>query len=128
MAPSLDAPSRSAISEDEPWTGPESIAFRFFFTYFSLYILVTQMLGALVPGPIPAFRSLESLPPILPLLRWSASRVFHIAVVPVVFSGSGDKYLDWILVFWILVISFISYAVFCLKKKNRKHDATLAVW
>src|SRR5262245_21787988 len=80
------------------WRPLTRIAFRFAVVYFSLYVVTTQMLQAMIPRPVPGFPLLERLPPLLPLLMWTATHVFGIAGTPVVLSGSGDKYLNWIAV------------------------------
>jgi hypothetical protein len=107
------------------WGLPTRVAFRFCFSYFSLYVLTTQMLGAMLPL---RFRPIEQTGAMLKLLQWSAVRIFHIKATPVVLSGSGDKYLNWIAAAWLLAISFLATAVWSALDRRRAHYDAMSKW
>jgi len=110
------------------WPLPTRLLFRFCFVYFGLYVLTTQMLNGLLPSPIPGFRPLEQLPPLLPVFTWTATHVLHLASPPVVLSGSGDKYLNWIAAGWLLAFSTAATLVWSVVDRRRTDDATLHKW
>jgi hypothetical protein len=93
------------IPEPRRWSAATRIAFRFSFLYFGLYVLTTQMFNGMIVVPNWGFQPLEQLPPIKNLLQWTATHVFHVTQPLVIFSGSGDKTIDWIAAFCLLVIS-----------------------
>ena len=85
-----------------PWRLVTRVAFRFFAVYFGLYVVTTQMLGALINLPIGSAPRVGSL--MHPLVAWAGDRVFHVSARPVI-SGSGDKLYDWVQAFCLLVIA-----------------------
>src|SRR3954468_23196145 len=66
LSPPL-SPSATAApfqpTETEPWSLATRIAFRFCVVYFAIYILMTQMLGGLLPIPGFGVPDLSSLQP-----------------------------------------------------------------
>jgi hypothetical protein len=119
--PLLEAPSTPGLRL--PWRLQTRIAFRFCFVYFGLYVATTQMLSAMLPLLPP----LAALPPIRPLVQWTARHVFHIAAL-VIFSGSGDKYFDWVQVFCLLCVSVIAVAGWCVAARRRAEHESLLQW
>ena len=85
-----------------PWRPATRVAFRFFTIYFVLYVVTTQMLGALVNLPIGSPPRVGAL--MHPLVAWTGDHVFHVSARPVI-SGSGDKLYDWVQAFCLLVIA-----------------------
>jgi hypothetical protein len=110
------------------WRPLTRLAFRFCVAYFGLYVVTTQMLGAMIPTPLPRFPSLETLPPFLPLLKWTATGMVHVAEAPVVFSGSGDKILDWIAAGWLLAISGVVALAWTAVDRKGRSDARWYAW
>ena len=117
VAPGIDVAVAEPVRVE--WRFGTRLAFRFLVVYFGLYVLTTQMLHAMIPSPVPGFPSFERLPPLLPLFMWTAKRVFGIGQTPVVVSGSGDKYLDWIAVAWILTIATVTTAAWSFVDRRR---------
>jgi hypothetical protein len=110
------------------WSLSARLAFRLCFVYFSLYVLTTQMLGAMIPPGLPHFRPIEQGGPMLALLQWSAARIFHITATPVVLSGSGDKYLNWIAAAWLLAFSLLAAALWSILGRKRGQHTGLLKW
>src|SRR5262245_9535547 len=115
-----EANASVAASLPAAWRPLTRIAFRFVVVYFSLYVVTTQMLQAMIPRPVPGFPPLERLPPVQPLLMWTAKQVFAIAETPVVLSGSGDKYLNWIAVAWLLTAAAIATVAWSILDRRRR--------
>src|SRR5215831_9255327 len=107
-ATSIQVLSPSAAPESAPWNVVTRVAFRFWFVYFGLYVLFTQMFGALLPLPIgfipqPGRREWSHA-----VVAWAASHVFHVTGPLVFFSGSGDKTFDWVQAFCFLVVAAVA--------------------
>ncbi|HEX7792783.1 MAG TPA: hypothetical protein VF456_00455 [Vicinamibacterales bacterium] len=124
------AHSRPESTEEHApgWNAATRVLFRFCFVYFGVYVLTTQMLAAMMPWPSWRFPPLETLPPILPVLMWSATHVFGIAATPVVISGSGDKYLNWIAVLSLLAISLVAATLWSVLDRRRPARADVALF
>src|SRR5262245_55940447 len=96
-----------ALAPVHRWAHPTRIAFRFFYVYFSIYVLSSFiLLGLIVPNAdIP---SLGDLGPMRRMVEWTAARVFAVTQPLVVTgSGSGDKIFDWVQAFCFLVIAAV---------------------
>src|SRR4051812_4383864 len=78
------------------WHPLTRVGFRFATSYFSLYILTTQMLYAVLPFPIPSPRQSGF---VQKLTTWIATALFGFTAPLVQVSGSGDKPFDWALAF-----------------------------
>src|SRR5581483_5105215 len=78
------------------WGPAARIAFRFFFVYFGLYCLFTQIFSGLLPIPLVEIPDLSALPPFRQIVLWTAEHVFRYTQ-PLIYtgSGSGDKMFDW---------------------------------
>jgi hypothetical protein len=111
------------------WTRLTRIAFRFCFVYFSLYVVVTQMVQSLVIFPKLEYPELGALPPIRPLIFWVARHVFHVTQA-LVFkdSGSGDKTFDWIEALLLLVIAVLATGVWSWLDRRRENYSELHAW
>ncbi len=108
------------------WSGTTRIAFRFCFSYFGLYVLVTQMLQGLVLLPIGP--PLEALPPLRNVTEWTAMHVFGVTTPLVIFSGSGDKTFDWVLASCLLVIAVAATAIWSYADRRRQHYTGMHKW
>ena len=107
------------------WSLPTRLAFRFCFAYFGLYVLSTQMVGALSLYVLPR---LETLPPLRGIVLWTASHVFHVARQLVLLSGSGDKTFDWVETFCLLIIAAVITAVWSVIDRKRQDYRHLHRW
>jgi hypothetical protein len=105
------------------WRLPTRIAFRFFALYFFMYVLMTQMLGGLLP-----FLNSNVIGNLLdPLILWTGDHVFHVVAKPVV-SGSGDKMYDWMQAFCLLVIAASGTIVWSILDRRRQRYDRLYRW
>jgi uncharacterized membrane protein YphA (DoxX/SURF4 family) len=112
-----------------PWTPACRGAFRFCFVYFGLYCVATQILGSLAPIPKVDIPDIGSLWPMRPITFWIAAHIFH-AHLPLVYtdSGSGDKTFDWVLVFWLLIVSPLATGIWSFLDRKHENYATLYKW
>jgi hypothetical protein len=111
------------------WNLGLRIAFRFFFGYFGLFCLYTQIFGGLIS--IPKMESIDpsSLWPMRQIVFWTAAHIFH-AKLPLVYSGSGsgDKTFDWVLAFCLLVFAALATAIWSALDRRRENYVTLYKW
>src|SRR5580765_7493287 len=111
------------------WRPATRIAFRFSILYFGSYILLTQLLTAILRLPHWGFRELSTLPPIQAFVSWVAGHLFGVTPPLVVSgSGSGDKTFDWVLAFCLLVSALLATAVWTLLDWRRGHYIRLHQW
>jgi len=105
------------------------VAFRFCFIYFGLYCLTTQILPSLFPVPKVNIPDPATLPPVRPIVMWTAAHVFRIAH-PLIYtgSGSGDKTFDWVLSFCILVFALLATLVWSVLDRKRDNYISLHKW
>ena len=119
----------SAETQSRPWPLAARLAFRFCFVYFSLFCLTTQVLDGLIQIPKVGIPELYTLPPIKPIVEWTAHHVFLIAT-PLVEtdSGSGDKIFDWITCVLYLAVAGLAALIWSvLDRKRLRYDA-FAKW
>lgn len=118
------SPPPSMRREMKAWPAAARFAFRFFFVYFTWYIVTTQMLGSLVliPGlPIP---NIGEIPPMKQMVIWFSHAV--LGVNPTVHpSGSGDTLYDWSMAFTMVVIAAVIAIVWSIRSKAKRHDKLL---
>jgi uncharacterized membrane protein YphA (DoxX/SURF4 family) len=112
-----------------PWTLAARIAFRFCFVFFGLYCLSTQILTSLIAIPIVDLPDPSSIPPWRPIITFTATHIFR-HKAPLVFtgSGSGDKTVDFVLLFCLLVISLLATAVWSIADRRRTSYSALHKW
>jgi uncharacterized membrane protein YphA (DoxX/SURF4 family) len=111
------------------WRLPLRVAFRFCFVYFALYSAATQILVGLFPIPSVEIPELSSMWPLRPIISWTATHICHVNT-PLVFtgSGSGDKTVDWVLVFCLLMFAAVATAVWSVLDRKRQNYVTLHKW
>jgi hypothetical protein len=98
------------VAEPRRWSLGTRIAFRFTTLYFGLYNLGAT---GLMKG----------------LATWSATSLFKVSHPFVtVNTGSGDKTIDWIESFWLLVFAAIGTAVWSALDRNRPNYQWLNKW
>jgi hypothetical protein len=111
------------------WHPATRVAFRFFATYFALYVLTTQMLGTMVVLPVGEMPELGERAPVRPVVSWVASHVFQVSYPLVVTgSGSGDKTYDWVHAFTVLVLSVLITVVWSALDRRREHYGRVQQW
>jgi hypothetical protein len=114
-------PTDSALPR---WRPATLVAFRFCVVYFALYVLVTEMIGFLIPLPIavdPVSHVLDGV------IAWTGTHVFHVKAVWVL-SGSGDRLYDWVQAFCVLVIAAGVTAVWSVLDRRRDRYDGLYRW
>src|SRR5580693_6185456 len=111
------------------WSVASRVAFRFCFTYFSLFSLSTQILGGLFPIPKVDIPDPATLAPMRQIVFWTAAHVFHVRQ-PLVYtgSGSGDKTFDWVLAFCLLVCAALVTVVWSILDRRRANYVALHKW
>src|SRR5277367_5478580 len=123
----LDADSTQNRPQPAPPSVAARITFRFCFVYFSLYCLITQISIGLIPtsADLP---DLDTLWPIRQMILWVAAHLFHATKVPVYSGGSGDKTVDWVLVFCLLILATITTTVWSIVDRKRDNYLSLYKW
>jgi hypothetical protein len=113
----------------EHWSLGLRVAFRFCFTYFTLFGLSNQILGGLLIIPKVNIPELSSLWPLRHITFWTAAHVFRIKHDLVYTgSGSGDKTFDWVLAFCLLVIAALVTGVWSVLDRRRPNYVTFHKW
>jgi hypothetical protein len=98
------------------WSPATRVAFRFCLIYFSLTILFTQLFMAVFQLPGPGF--VTGVPQLFALV---GKYVFRVGEIPLQFSGSGDKLIDWVQAGTLLVIALLSTAGWSLVSRRESH-------
>ena len=108
------------------WTLATRLAFRFCFLYFTLYVLTTQMLGGLLPfGWVPR---LGGSPVMRKLIVTVGSDIFGLAKIPFEPSGSGDKLVDYLQAFALLLVAAAATAIWSILDRRRPDYRALNKW
>jgi uncharacterized membrane protein YphA (DoxX/SURF4 family) len=112
-----------------PWSLATRIAFRLSVVYFGLYCLSTQIITSMLPVPGVDFPDPSGIPPLRQVITFTATHVFH-HKAPLVFtgSGSGDKTVDFVLLFCLLVVSVLATALWSLLDRRRTSYSALHKW
>jgi hypothetical protein len=119
--PIVEAPVR--------WSVATRVAFRFCFIYFTLYALTTQMLGGfwIIPKLQPPDMGATGW--MLRPIDWTASHVFHVSSQYIrVNTGSGDKMIDWLHAFLLLVFSIAATAIWSGLDRRRPNYVSMHKW
>ena len=119
----------SVLTAATAWRPATRVAFRFFATYFVLYVLTTQMLTGMVVFLGNQLPNLGELPPVRTVVSWVAARVFKVSHPLVITgSGSGDKTYDWVHAFTVLSFAVLITVVWSLLDRRRQDYARLHRW
>src|SRR5215471_4051388 len=111
------------------WRLTTRVAFRFAFVYLTLYVLTTQMLAGfwIIPKIEPP--NMGATGWIRPPIEWTAAHVFHVGYEYArTETGSGDKTVDWIHAFLLLVFSAVGAAGWSMLDRRRPHYAAMHTW
>ena len=118
----VEAPSRR-------WSLATRIAFRFGVAYFTLYILTTQMVSALIVLPVGNVPQLGDVGPLRWMVEQTAVRVFGVTQPLVITgSGSGDKTFDWVQVFCFVILATVATAVWSFAARRAESHVTSHTW
>jgi uncharacterized membrane protein YphA (DoxX/SURF4 family) len=124
----IDQPPTQAATP--PWSLATRIAFRFCFVYFSLYCLSNQIITSFLSLPDIGWLSDPSLfPPWRQITTFTAAHILRIkSPLSFVETGSGDRTIDWVLVFALLSVSVIATVVWSILDRRRQSYSTLHKW
>jgi hypothetical protein len=127
MFDTLSAPA-DAVSPPR-WSLATRVAFRFCFLYFGLYVFTTQMLEGFWILPKLAAPDMGATGWMKGLVTWTATHVFHVQYQYVTGStGSGDKTIDWIHAFVVLVFAAAGALVWSILDRRRPAYVGLHKW
>ena len=104
------------LAPQPAWRPVTRVAFRFIALYFFLYVVMTQMLGALLVWPAGSLPDLSKV--MNPLVGWVGDRLFHVNARPTL-SGSGDKVYDWVQAFCLLTIAVAGCGLWSALDRHR---------
>lgn len=130
LSPSPAAPPASATAQPldtEPWSLATRVAFRFCVLYFGLYILMTQMLGGVLPIPGFGFPPLLTLQPMRSLVFMVGNGL--LGVKPTLHpTGSGDTLYDYTFAVTALLIAAIGTAIWSAAARHTTSHPRLFKW
>jgi len=113
------------------WSLLTRVAFRFCALYFTMYVLFTQMISSLValPGNGIGVPPLESFTIVQRVLNFVGVHILRISY-PISFrtSGSGDKTVDWILAFTLLLVAAAGTGAWSIVDRRRDNYVRLNAW
>jgi len=112
-----------------PWSIATRIAFRFCVVYFGVYCLSTQIFTSLLAIPNVDLPDPSGIPPWRQIITFTATHVFR-HKDPLVFtgSGSGDKTVDFVLMFCLFVFSLIATVAWSILDRRRTSYNRLHKW
>jgi len=120
--PSIPLP----VTQPAHWHLATRLAFRFTTLYFGLYVLTTQMLGGLLPfGFLPDLGATGWMKGVV---RVAAKDIFHISTFVTTTTGSGDKIIDWVHAFCLLLFAAVGTAAWSAIDRKRPNYAALNTW
>jgi uncharacterized membrane protein YphA (DoxX/SURF4 family) len=111
------------------WGLATRIAFRFCVVYFGLFCIATQILTTLISPPNVDIPDPTAYWPMRPIIFWTAAHIFQIKT-PLIDTetGSGDRTVDWVLAFCLLVFALAITAIWSALDRRRENYATLRKW
>ncbi|HEX6049696.1 MAG TPA: hypothetical protein VFZ21_10535 [Gemmatimonadaceae bacterium] len=102
------------------WSPTIRIAFRFCVLYFGLYVLMTQMLGGMLPNPWVRVPVLAEYAPMRPLVLWVGNNL--LGVQPTVHpTGSGDTLFDWTYAFTGLLLAALGTVAWSIAARRTSY-------
>jgi len=126
-APAPPKPQAPPADVQPRWNLATRIAFRFFFLYFSLYILGTQMLGSLLPFQWTP--NIGGTAFTQAVISWVGVHVIRLGAPPSFQpSGSGDKLVDYLLVAALLMAAAAATVVWSVVDRRRANYRGLNKW
>ena len=110
------------------WRLATRLAFRISFLYFTLYVLTTQMIAGfwILPGIPPP--NMGATGWMLRPIDWTAAHLFHVTQYTRTNTGSGDKTIDWIHAFLLLVLTAALTAVWSALDRRRPNYVSMHTW
>lgn len=114
-----------ASLENSTWSNSKKIGFRFFFTYFSLFIFFENN------GAYPFFENLSGLFNhfLYKFIPWVGETIFGITqTIRVGPNGSGDTTYDYLLIFTVFFVSILSTIIWSLLDTKRINYLKMYYW
>lgn len=117
--------SSSSVSENAIWSQPKKIAFRFFFSYFSLVILFMNN------GAYPFYNFISELynSVLYKFIPWVGKTIlgidYKIVTGP---NGSGDTTYDYVLLFTIFSVAIIATIIWTLLDRKSTNYKKMYYW
>ena len=106
------------------WTPAQRLAFRFGVVYLTLFCLVTQISGSLIPNPWVVYRDLGRLWPVRGITHWVGRTVFGIDV-PLDDVSGGETLFFWIQWSWVIATALVVAVAWSLLARRRSYAAWL---
>lgn len=107
------------------WSIPKKVAFRFFFIFFTLFIIIVNN------GAYPGWMLLMMYPTELlhVVIPWIGKNILHLSYDITVFTnGSGDTTYDWVIVLTIFVLALAGMIVWSIFDRRRPNYNTMYYW
>lgn len=125
-----DEPAAALDIAERPvqWRLATRVVFRLSFVYFSLYVLTTQMLGGLLILPVGNLPNLGATGLLSGIVSWTATHLFRATSFVTTNTGSGDKTIDWVHAFVLLVLAAVATAVWSVVDRQRANYAAMNKW
>lgn len=121
-----DVQGRSGATSEPRWQPAALLAFRFCFVYVGLYVVLTQMLGAMLFIPKLGFPPLGNLPPLRAPVFWVGAHVLGIGPrFSEQLTGSGDKLFNWVQVVTIALVALVATAIWSAAARRRPNHERL---
>jgi hypothetical protein len=106
------------------WTPARRVAFRFGVAYLTLFCLVTQISGSLIPNPWVRYRDLGRLWPLREITHWVGRTVFGIDV-PLDDVSGGETLFFWVQWSWIIAAAGVAALVWSWMARRRDYASWL---
>jgi hypothetical protein len=106
------------------WTLTRRVAFRFGVVYLTLFCLVTQISGSLIPNPWVPYRDLGRLWPVRVITHWVGRTIFGIDV-PLDDVSGGETLFFWIQWAWIVAAAVVGTVIWSLIARRRSYTSSL---
>jgi len=113
------------LTSNSHWDLAKKIAFRFFFIFFILFIIIENN------GTYPFLSVIMTYPTELlhKIIPWVGKHILHLSYNITVFTnGSGDTTYDYVVVFVIASISVVGTVAWSLLDRKRTNYETLYYW
>jgi uncharacterized membrane protein YphA (DoxX/SURF4 family) len=108
-----------------PWPPMLRVAFRFCFVYFGLFCLSTQVLSGLFNFPLIDIPEFGTLWPLRQIVTWTATHIFRVHDLVFTENGSGDRTIDWILIFVFAIFAIVATIAWSLLDRRRAEYSKL---
>ena len=109
------------------WTLTRRVAFRLGVVYLTLFCLVTQISGSLIPNPWVPYRDLGRLWPVREITHWVGRTIFGIDV-PLDDVSGGETLFFWIQWAWVIAAAAAVTAVWSLLARRRAYPSWVPWW